>query len=217
MIAVVFALEFESSYFKAHAKSSPLTEIWLLGLTGRHSGPAMEKRIREEKGPLPKLVISAGFAGGLQPGQAIGDLMIGENFSDPAILDRLKTGPDWKRGKLFTAEEMAETAETKHRLGRETGALAVDIETAHVHAVCQKWNLPMLSVRCISDLVDDTLPVPAPLLLNPDTGRPDPFGLFKYFVTHPQCIPGFNALIKNARTAQARIASGLKEITDQLG
>ncbi len=216
MIAVIFALEFESAFFKAHAKSSPDVEIWLLGITGHHAGPAMSRQI-EEAPVKPDVAISAGFAGALQDGLGVGDLVLGTNFTDASLADRLHLGTEWKRGDVYTTPAMASTAEEKRRLGVETGAMVVDMETSHVHEACRAHGIPMVSVRCVSDMIDDTLPVPPEILLNPETGRPDPFGLFKHFVTRPQSIGPFNTLLKNARTAQGRIASGLKEITDQLG
>jgi len=71
-------------------------------------------------------------------------------------------------------------------------------------------------VRCISDAVEDDLPVPADVLLNPQTGRPNPLMLFRYLLGHPSCVTGFNKLLKNSRMAQVQLATGLEEILPQL-
>ena len=74
----------------------------------------------------------------------------------------------------------------------------------------------MLSIRCISDRVEDDLPVPSDVLLNPRTGRPDPLALFRYLIAHPSSAAGFNQLLKNSRVAQDQLAKGLEEILGQL-
>jgi hypothetical protein len=64
--------------------------------------------------------------------------------------------------------------------------------------------------------MNDDLPVPADVLLNPRTGRPDPLKLFRYMMMCPTCIGGFNKLLKNSRIAQVELARGLEEILPQL-
>ena len=80
------------------------------------------------------------------------------------------------------AEPFLSEQKTRSRLGLETGCLAGDLETAQLAGVCAERGLPMLSVRCISDALEDDLPVPADVLLNPQTGRPDPLMLFRYLI-----------------------------------
>ena len=69
----------------------------------------------------------------------------------------------------------------------------------------------MLSVRCISDPVEDDLPVPADVLLDARTGRPDSLAFFRYLIGHRFECSGFNQLLKNARVAQIELAKGLKK------
>jgi nucleoside phosphorylase len=161
-------------------------------------------------------VISAGFAGGLQPGLDVGDLVLGQNYSDPGLVAKLKLGPLWKTGNIITEPAIIEKGEGKRLLGEKTGCLVGDMETAHLAAVCAAHGVPMLSVRCISDALDDDMPVPAAILLSPQTGRPDPLALFRYLISHPKSVPGFNRLMKNAKTAQTCLAAGLLEILPQV-
>ena len=74
----------------------------------------------------------------------------------------------------------------------------------------------MLSIRCISDASKTICRCPADVLLNPRTGRPDSFGLFRYLIGHPSSVAGFNQLLKNSRVAQDQLAKGLEEILGQL-
>jgi adenosylhomocysteine nucleosidase len=213
MIAIAFALEFESAVFAAKQDRRLRVATWLLGAMGAGTAEVLTKKLVSTK---PQLIVSAGFAGGLQPGFAVGDLVLGENYSDPAIASRLNLGPRWHRGNLFTAEAIVEKSEEKRKLGAETGCVMADLETAHLARVCAEHQISMLSVRCISDAVEDDMPVPAAVLLNPETGRPDSLGLFRHLITNPTCVGGFNTLLKNAKIAQNGISDGLTEILPQL-
>ncbi|MCX7886914.1 MAG: hypothetical protein N3B01_06635 [Verrucomicrobiae bacterium] len=125
----------------------------------------------------PDLIISAGFAGGLHPSVGDGDIVIGTEVLDLhqdaghavrwGLAHRLKERPELgdlnigvriHSGKILTADDIILRAATKHRLGRATGALAVDMETSAVAAVCAERGTDMLAVRCITDSVHEDLP-----------------------------------------------------------
>lgn len=213
MIAIAFALEFESACFRARHDPRLRVGVWLLGAMGAGAATSLRRKLDIS---VPGLLISAGFAGGLQPGLKAGDLVLGENHSDPDIVSKLSLDKRWHVGGVSTAQAILERAEDKRCLGLETGCLAGDLETAQLAEVCAERGLSMLSVRCISDALEDDLPVPADVLLNPQTGRPNPFMLFRYLVSHPSCVAGFSNLLKNSRTAQVQLAEGLEEILPQL-
>ncbi len=125
----------------------------------------------------PDLVISAGFGGGLQDHLAGGDIVIGTDilemvqdtghdihyrttFANCRSL-QLDVAPDRYRvhyGKIITAGEMILKADTKHRVGKTTGALAVDMETSAVAAVCAARDTEFMAVRCVSDHSRQNLP-----------------------------------------------------------
>ncbi len=213
MIAIAFALEFESVHFRARHNSRLRVASWVLGAMGVEAARILDKRLAET---TPSLVISAGFAGGLQPGVEVGELVLGRNYSDPALATKLTLGPAWHVGDVRTEPAIIERSVDKKRLGQETGALAGDLETAHIAEVCASRGVPMLSIRCISDALNDDMPVPADILLNPKTYRPEPLLLFRHLMTNPKSVVPFNRLLKNAKLAQAKLAEGLEEILPQL-
>lgn len=213
MIAIAFALEFEGACFRARHDPRLRVGVWLLGEMGQGAARNLEKRLSEAR---PRLLISAGFAGGLQPGLKAGDLILGENHSDPEIVAKLSLNDGWRVGCVATAEGILERAEDKRFLGMRTGCLAGDLETAHLARICAEKGVRMLSIRCISDVVEDDLPMPADILLNPRTGRPDPLGLFRHLIGHPSSVPGFNRLLKDSKLAQNQLAKGLEELLPQL-
>jgi adenosylhomocysteine nucleosidase len=213
MITIAFALEFESACFRARHDARLRVGVWLLGAMGAGAAASLKRKLEVN---MPSLLISAGFAGGLQPGLKVGDLVLGENHSDSRLIGRLSLGDRWHIGGVSTAQAIIERAEDKRRLGKATGCLAGDLETAQLAQICAERALPMLSVRCVSDALEDDLPVPAEVLLNSQTGRPDPLTLFRHMMSHPTCIAGFNQLLKNSRIAQVQLAEGLEEILPQL-
>lgn len=213
MIAVVFALEYESAVYRARSKPQLLVDSWVLGAMGVRCIPPFEAKLSRVS---PDIVISAGFAGGLTPEAQVGDLVIGQNFTDPGLLEKLSGLPGWRLGDLYTADAIVEISAEKLRLGASTGAVVADLETAHLAEVCQRRGIPLVSIRCISDAAGDDMPVPADVLMNPLTGRPEPLALFRHLVSKPSCVPAFNALLRNAKTAQSTLARGLDQVVSTL-
>jgi adenosylhomocysteine nucleosidase len=125
----------------------------------------------------PHLVISAGFGGALQPSVNDGDIVIGTEALDLhqdsgarvhwhsrlTLASRENLAMDNSnckihRGKILTTDDIIIRAATKQHLGRATGALAADMETSAVAAVCAAHNTDMLAVRCITDNDHEDLP-----------------------------------------------------------
>ena len=126
----------------------------------------------------PDLIISAGFGGGLQPHVQDGDIVVGTEILElrrdesaeitwdsthksahPTRLNGDGT-PDLRihYGKIVTTNEMVLRAANKSRIGKATGALAVDMETSAVAAVCAARKTDLLGVRCITDNDHEDLP-----------------------------------------------------------
>jgi adenosylhomocysteine nucleosidase len=206
MIATVFALEFEGASFRAAQGRRLCVSIWTLGVTGARSAAALKRMISQAR---PELIVSAGFSGALQPGLALGDILIGENFSDPKIVRTLRAATDYQIGQIITAPDILETVAAKKNLGEKSGALAGDLESAHLFHVCGEAGIPMLSVRTISDVLDQDMPVPGSVLINPETGRSEPSAIFRYLFRHPAKAAQFAQLVSGARTAQQSLASAL--------
>src|SRR5206468_124184 len=126
----------------------------------------------------PDQLISAGFAGALDPALRVGDVLAATNFSDFDLLARVKNAePAGERfffGPLVTVDAVVETVEAKKELAQRCGAVAVDMETSAIHAVCAEAGVPMLSLRVISDTARESLPVPYAVWFNARRQRPRP-------------------------------------------
>jgi adenosylhomocysteine nucleosidase len=125
----------------------------------------------------PDLIISAGFGGGLQDSVRDGDIVIGtevlELHGDDGNQVRWQSTHQLSRhrdlnitddglrvhyGKILTVEEMILKSANKKRLGKATGALAVDMETSAVAAVAAAHDTDLMSIRCITDNDHEDLP-----------------------------------------------------------
>jgi adenosylhomocysteine nucleosidase len=97
-------------------------------------------------------VLSTGFCGALDPALRVGDIVVsGEGF--PGI------GARCVRGEIWSADRVAVSAEEKRQLWQQTGAVAVEMESAAVRERARAWGLPFHAVKVVSDTADEDLPL----------------------------------------------------------
>ncbi len=189
MIALTFALPDESRDLLARlegraAAALPSQPAHLPMVSGRFAGtgitvahtgvgaaPACRARVAEVLARArPAMLIASGYAGALDPALQVGDLVLGENVSDPALMPaaRAALAADGVRvGTLLTHPRTVETAADKAALRAATGALAVDMETGWIAEACRAAGVPLLALRVISDDAHTDFPVPAGILFDP--------------------------------------------------
>jgi nucleoside phosphorylase len=106
----------------------------------------------------PDLVINSGFAGAVRTLLEPGDFVLAENFSSPDLLKRLETVRVFEaKGKFACVDAVADPA-AKMRINSQGNFLALEMESAHVAAICQKFSVPLVSARMISDRYDEAVP-----------------------------------------------------------
>lgn len=102
-------------------------------------------------------VLTAGFAGGLDPTLPCGAVLYD---ADPAC-----AGPaGWRSagaraGRLVEVSRVAVTLEDKARLRRDTGADAVEMESSTLRSLARDRGIPSATVRVISDAAGEALPL----------------------------------------------------------
>jgi len=197
MIAVTFAVADEGRDFERAMQQSGLPVRVLYTGIGPEISVARLRRFLEQT-PEIKILVSSGFAGGLNPALAIGEVIVGTNFCDANLLQRISNQPlpKFQLGTLNTQTALVETAAAKCALFAETGCDAVDMETAHLFAECSARGIAMLSIRAISDTAAQSMPVPNHVWFDLEKQRPRIFALLAWLATHPAAIPVFARFVK---------------------
>ena len=103
----------------------------------------------------PSLLISAGFAGALDPELSVGQSICPRHVIDAG--DGSRTDSGCGEGILISSESVA-SAEQKARFKAAYGAQAVDMEAAAVARAAQAHGINFLACKAISDGSDSDLP-----------------------------------------------------------
>ena len=212
-ILVTFAVPQESGDFRRALRGmecAGMIRVEHIGVGPKVAGESMTRLLATEK---PLLVICTGFAGGLDSRLATDDLIVAENFSTPALVAQLRQRVSPKVafsfGQVVSCAAPAELVAAKAALARETGALAVDMESEAVAAACRAVTVPLLVVRAISDPAHEPLPVPFGEWFDMPRQRPRVFGLLKYLAFHPGQIGPFTHFVRNLAPARRALAEFL--------
>jgi adenosylhomocysteine nucleosidase len=127
---------------------------------GPGAGRLEERLPRLAEGLPSPILVSAGLCGGLAPSISRRDLVVPEAVLEGnerhLVAERLP-GRE-ARGALVTVAAIVATPEEKARLYLETGALAVDMESAPILAAARRRGWGALVVRAVSDDAQEALP-----------------------------------------------------------
>jgi nucleoside phosphorylase len=202
---ICFALKEEAAPFRKIAAGKSGISILLTGI-GRQNA---EKSLREFLAAnSPKLVLTCGFAGGLNPDLKLGDIIF--ETSDETLRTKL-LGAGAKSLKITCADRIATTVAEKKKLRAETGADAVEMESAAIHAVRRELGIPCATVRVISDTANEDLPLDFNALSKPDKNLD--FGkLFFAIAKSPGKIPALMQLQKKTKFAAEQLAEVLAKV-----
>jgi len=205
------------------------------GLAGRHvglvlSGPGRENAAKATEalvaGHHPLWVISAGFAGGLDPRLRRSDILMVDHVVDTQgnqlTLDlkidpaALAESPGIHVGRLLTADRVVRLPDEKQALGRQYHALAVDMETFAVAEVCHRRQVRFLAVRVINDAAGDELPRDVERLLAQKTGAARLGAAIGAIWRRPGSVKDLFKLKENALVASDRLAKFLAGMIETL-
>lgn len=170
---VVVALHFEARCLGPLARA-PAIAVAVSGVGPEAAGRAAESLAAAGVGRL----ISWGTAAGLAPDLCAGDLVLADAVLDrgeflcctAAWLARVRAALapylNCRCGKLYGLEAPLPAPQAKRRLGRETGAVAADMESGAIARCAARHRLEFLAVRAIVDGVADAVPPAALAALN---------------------------------------------------
>ena len=174
----------------------------------------------------PNWVISAGFAGALQGELRRGHMLMAEEVVDVAgrklsiglTVDRasIEASPALHAGRLLTVDQIIRTRAQKEQLGEEHAALACDMETLAVALACQRAGAKFMSVRIISDSLDDELPKEVESMLSQDSLVGKLGAATAAIFRRPSSVKDMWKLKEDALKATDRLARFLTGVIDQL-
>ena len=228
---ICFALKEEAAPFQKMAggtvAEAQAASVLITGI-GRKNA---EESVREFLfANSPKLVLTCGFAGGLNPDLKLGEVLfeltdrrgeLHEPQTEKKIRDSqssslreklLSAGA--KPAKFFCADRIAITVAEKKKLRAETGADAVEMESEAIHAICRERGIPCATVRVISDIASEDLPLDFNQLYKADMSL-DYGKLVWMIVKSPEKIGGLMRFQKRCRFAAEQLTGVLAKVTSQ--
>ena len=180
---------------------------------GRHLVTGMgarnaERGFREalDVGPHPDWVITAGFAGGLDPAWRPGDVGFDADPGHPLAGRLVRAGA--RPWRFHCADRVATTVAEKSALRAATGADAVEMESGVIRRLAAARGIPSATVRVISDAADAPLPLDFNALMTPDMRLSLP-RLLGRLVVGPGKIPELIRFGRQTSRAAGRLAEVL--------
>ena len=191
---------------------------------------AQAARIALERFSAPELVIGTGVVGALSAGLSPGDIVLAERIvsapaaegmrSEPAFEvagDALRhcesvlreAGLDFARGGLLTSRRVLANAYAKRRAKEESGAIAVDMESAALASEAARRGLKFAVVRTVMDALEDEV---FGAELADEQGRVRPLAATGYLARNPSAIMQLPRMMRNLSRATRSLADAIETL-----
>lgn len=158
-------------------------------------------------------VVSTGLCGALDPEIQLRQIVIGEEILEGLAGERLacempaEVSEEVAVGTVLSQNRVAATSAEKQTL-RESGAIAVDMESSGVAMRARKASLPFYCVKAVSDTASESFRFDLNAMRNAE-GRIARGKIVTYSLTHPQTIPALFQLKKRAEDAAQHLGEFL--------
>lgn len=169
----------------------------------------------------PRAVISAGFSGALKEDLVTGDIILATEVLDeegkrwPATWPSEIPPPgEWRpplrAHPVLAMSKLVSTPEEKRQLGQQSGAIAVDMESAQLARACARHQIPFGCVRVILD--DLQTPLSQRMLDLVSDGQVSPLRLMGAVAKSPRMVRELWQLARRSRLAAAQLSKALGEL-----
>jgi adenosylhomocysteine nucleosidase len=182
-LLICFAVKEEMKFFPSQSWKDSSVQIWVTGIGRRNAAENIRDAIARVQ---PERVITAGFAGGLNPKLQCGDVVYEQDFDAGFARELEDAGA--VPARFHCHRRVAITAEEKRDLWRETEADAVEMESSVIRTICREFKIPSATVRVISDDARQDLPLDFNALMTSDD-RINYLKLIWAVFSHPDRIP----------------------------
>jgi uridine phosphorylase len=207
-VVVMFALRREAAAFRPWARSRNRLMTRVTGVGRERAERAIREVLREG---APALVITAGFAGALRPGLAVGTVCYDADAGH--ALAPLLQAAGAQPARFYCAGRMLITARQKAECHRETGADAVEMESGWIREQCRQAGVASATVRVISDTAEEDLPLDFNRLTDASQ-RLCPFKLAAALLRRPAAVPALWRLRRQTAIAGRALAAVLQRALD---
>lgn len=195
----------EAAPFRPFAAKRPEVRILVTGMGAKNAREKFLAALAEGK---PLFVITAGYAGGLNPGLTRGALVLDASPDFPLTQKLLQAGG--RQGTYHCATMVAITAQEKAALYARTKCDAVEMESGVIRQICAERGIPAATFRVISDAANEDLPLDFNKLMTPDMTMN--FGKLAWtLVTSPGKIPVLMRFGKSVQSSARELAKALDE------
>ena len=202
---ICFALKEEAGVFRRTVASRPGVSVLITGIGQKNAACSVREFLTQN---VPRLVLTCGFAGGLNPELSPGDVVF--STTAPALEEKL-TAAGAKPAKIFSADKIAITVDEKRELRCYTGADAVEMESGAIQTLCRERGIVCATVRVISDTANEDLPLDFNLLSKPDRSV-DFVKLSLALLKQPGKVPALMRLQKSCSFAARKLADVLIKV-----
>jgi adenosylhomocysteine nucleosidase len=200
-ILVCFAVKEEAKFFKP---ASAIRQV-ITGMGQKNAAAVIQRAVADYK---PRLVITAGFAGGLDTQLKLGAVLFDEDASAGLREKLISAGAI--PGKFHCATRVVVTSTKKRALHQTTGAGAVEMESSVIRDFCRQHKIPSATIRVISDTASEDLPLDFNALMTAD----DQINFVKLagkLLLGPQKIPQLLRFQKQTMLAARNLAKVLEQ------
>ncbi len=216
MIAVTFALPNESSDFVRRMRERDCnyaTEVRVVhtGVGENATRKSLANFLAHES---PRILISAGFAGAVSEKLKVADVLVAENFSEAALLERARALG--VVGKLKTISQVADSTSERAAIAQTSDALAVDMETEFIASACAERNIRLLSLRAISDTPRAPFSIPLRVVFDMEKQRTNFATLGAYVIRHPSSVKHLLRIARQTSAARRSLTDALDSILRSL-
>ncbi|MGC1678720.1 MAG: hypothetical protein WA740_14425 [Candidatus Binataceae bacterium] len=183
--------------------------------------------------PNAQLVLGTGVAGALSSGLSAGDLIVPDRILssrengaieqiaaiDEAMLSELggdlrTAGISYSTGALLTSHRVLGTGADKRAMEQNTGAIAVDMETAALALEARARGVRFAVVRAVMDSVDDEI-VGAEMA--DENGKVRPLQAANFLLRNPRVITRIPRMMQSLNCATRALAAALEAIATHNG
>jgi nucleoside phosphorylase len=210
-----FAVAEEAGPFRKRVQHRTDVAVLITGMGPQNAEMTVRNYLSRH---TPQQVFTCGFAGGLDPCLRVGDVIY-ESLPMPRALPAAASGNSpndilrVRQGRFLCMSRVITTATEKRDQFLKSGADAVEMESGAINPVCREKGIPCATVRAISDISDDDLPLDFNELMDANQ-RLSYARLAWSLVRSPVAIPKLLHLQRNCRFAAERLAQVLIEIAN---